>query len=229
MNERDLTMSFFEMLHHFYKANKKMIRMHYRDLTKKYLDYNDKEVNEDAFLRKPQFEALEMYIFVKEFLNNESVLEIFNDWKARNGAFEVGTLFETDNNQISFYDTNSINVSEMKKLLEKYQESYSNYIFALAMGIGKTILMATCIFYEFLLSNKWPSDPKYCHNVLVFAPDKTVLHSLKEIQTFDKSLVVPEEYVKVLDSNIKFHFLEENGVTLNTLDDSDFNIIISNN
>ena len=75
------------------------------------------------------------------------------------------------------------------------------------MGTGKTILMATCIFYEFLLSNKFPSDERFCHNVLVFAPDKTVLNSLREIQTLDKSLVVPPEYVSFLDSNIKFHFL----------------------
>lgn len=53
------------------------------------------------------------------------------------------------------------------------------------MGLGKTILMGTCIFYEFLVANKFPKDPHFCHNALVFAPDKTVLQSLKEIQTFD--------------------------------------------
>ena len=118
---------------------------------------------------------------------------------------------------------------EVYEMLIKYKEAYSNYIFALTMGLGKTILMATCIFYEFLLANKYPNDPRFCHNALVFSPDKTVLQSLKEIQTFDKSKVIPNEYVRILDSNIKFHFLEETGTTLNTLDDSDFNIIISNN
>jgi hypothetical protein len=88
--------------------------------------------------------------------------------------------------------------------------------------------MATCIFYEFLLANKYPKDKRFCHNALVFAPDKTVLQSLKEIMTFDKSLVVPQEYARVLDANIKIHFLEDTGTTLNTLDDSNFNIIISN-
>jgi len=66
------------------------------------------------------------------------------------------------------------------------------------------------------------------HDEEVFAPDKTVLQSLKEIITFDKSLVVPPEYARVLDSNIKFHFLDDTGITLNTLDNSNFNIIISN-
>lgn len=94
--------------------------------------------------------------------------------------------------------------------------------------LDKTILMATCIFYEFLLSNKYPKDDRFCHNALVFAPDKTVLQSLKEIVTFDKTLVVPPEYARVLDANMKVHFLDDTGTTLNTLDDSDFNIIISN-
>ena len=84
------------------------------------------------------------------------------------------------------------------------------------------------IFYEFLLSFKFPKDDRYCHNALVFAPDKTVLQSLKEIVTFDKSKVVPPEYIGVLDANIKVHFLEDTGTTLNTLDGSKYNIIVSN-
>lgn len=47
--------------------------------------------------------------------------------------------------------------------------------------------------------------------------------------TFDKTKVVPPEYARVLDQNIKFHFLEGTGITLHTIDDSDFNIVISNN
>ena len=72
-------------------------------------------------------------------------------------------------------------------------------------------------------------DKRFCHNALVFAPDKTVLESLREIMTFDKTKVVPPEYARVLDANIKFHYLDESGTTLQTIDDSDFNIVISNN
>jgi hypothetical protein len=110
--------------------------------------------------------------------------------------------------------------------MQSYQRVYPNYIFALTMGTGKTILMATCIFYEFLLANKFPSDERYCHNALVFAPDTTVLESL--IQTFDMTQVVPPEYVSFLSSNLKFHFLDETGTALSVLDKSRFNIIISN-
>src|SRR5260370_18303562 len=112
--------------------------------------------------------------------------------------------------------------------LKAYTRDYPNYIFAMTMGTGTTILMATCIFYEFILANKFPKDHKYCHNALVCAPDTAVLQALREIQTFDKSHVVPPEYVSWLDTNIRFHFLDEAGMTLNVLDQSRFNLIISN-
>lgn len=228
-NNMNLQTSFFQALKFFYDTNKKVIKKSYKDLTKKCLDYNDKECNPDAFLRKPQFEALEMYVFIKEFLNNQSVSEIFKDWMEKKGCFSESKLKIGENNQIDIFEYSTKEYKEVYEMLIKYKESYSNYIFALTMGLGKTILMATCIFYEFLLANKYPNDSRFCHNALVFSPDKTVLQSLKEIQTFDKSKVIPNEYVRILDSNIKFHFLEETGTTLNTLDDSDFNVIISNN
>ena len=112
--------------------------------------------------------------------------------------------------------------------MKAHARAYPNYIFALTMGTGKTILMATCIFYEFILANKFPKDPTYCHNALVFAPDKTVLQSLREIQTFDLTRVVPPEYVDFLTTHIQFHFLDQAGATLDVLDRSRFNIIISN-
>ena len=38
--------------------------------------------------------------------------------------------------------------------------------------------------------------------------------SLKEIQTFDKSKVVPPGYVNWLDSHLKFHFLDDTSLSL---------------
>ena len=219
---------FFDALRYFYESNRGKIRRSYKDLTKKYLDYNDKNINRDAYLRRPQFEALEMYIFIKEFLQNKKVFEIFDEWLNHKEKFSDTSYYNIDNGQVTFYDLKIKDSEELYEIMKKNSEGYSNYIFALTMGLGKTVLMATCIFYEFLLANKYPKDKRFCHNALVFAPDKTVLESLREIQTFNKSLVIPPEYARLLDSNIKFHFLDETGVTLNTLDNSDFNIIISN-
>lgn len=222
--------AFYEQLWFYYTNNRGKIRSRYNDLTKKFLAYNDKNENKEAFLRQPQFEALEMYIFIKEFMGNAHMFEMFDDWRKREGKFSDRSYYTIHKGgQGTLIDLGDEQNEIIFKQMKKYKEKYPNYIYALTMGLGKTILMATCIFYEFLLAKKYPKDKKFCHNALVFAPDKTVLESLREIMTFDKTKVVPLEYARVLDSNIKFHFLEESGITLHTIDDSDFNIVISNN
>src|SRR6266702_8608176 len=227
------TFPFYAHLRDFYVHNRGRIRQHYRELSRKYLDFNSPE-NANAFLRQPQFEALEMYIFFKEFLDNKPVHQLFKEWAERTEQFsERGFVAEYEGlGQVAqlgmFEEPTRETYNLVYSRLKAYTRDYPNYIFALTMGTGKTILMATCIFYEFILANKFPKDPTYCHNALVFAPDTTVLQALREIQTFDKSRVVPPEYVSWLDSNIRFHFLDEAGMTLNVLDRSRFNLIVSN-
>ncbi|MDR1895285.1 MAG: DEAD/DEAH box helicase family protein [Prevotellaceae bacterium] len=219
--------AFYEQLWYFYDMARGKIRSRYNPLTKKFLDYNDREKNPNAFLRKPQFQALEMYVFIKEFLDNRQLLDIFNMWVKKEGDFSDASYYAKG--RLGLFDGHiAAQTQTLFKQMERYKTDYPNYIYALTMGLGKTILMATCIFYEFLLSNKYPADKRFCQNVLVFAPEKTVLQSLKEIVTFDKTKVVPPEYATVLDANIKVHFLLETSTSLNTIDKSTFNIIISN-
>ena len=226
----DSALSFNTQLWYYYTVNRSKIRSRYNSLTKKFLAYNDKEINPNAFLRKPQFEALEMYVFIKEFMNNAQVYQMFDDWRNKRNNFSEASYYKLDrHNEMVLFDAPSEEQTDkLFKQMKKYQEAYPNYIYALTMGLGKTILMATCIFYEFLLAKKYPKDKRFCHNALVFAPDKTVLGSLREIMTFDKTKVVPPEYANVLDANINFHFLSDTDATLQTMDGSDFNIIISN-
>lgn len=222
---------FYQYLHEFYEQNKGIIRRRYKKLSLKFLDFNDPSSGSSSvFLRRPQFEALEMYVFLKEATNNEQLARIFKDWADENGIFEGRGRFSLDKgNQFGLFEHIAVkSYDEVFKMLKKAGQAYPNYIFALTMGLGKTILMATCIFYEFLLANKFPKDGRFCHNALVFAPDKTVLHSLKEIKTFDKSKVVPPEYVNWLDTHLQFHFLDDAGLSLNVIDRSKYNIIISN-
>jgi hypothetical protein len=230
-----LNFAFFRFLWRFYQDNRGAIRQNYKELSRKYLDFNNPEKNPKAFLRQPQFEALETYVFLKEFLGNAKVEEIFRAWYERSAKFEgrkFGSFLGTAGQEMfEFGESDELELNSYKVLFEKMRKNsrvYPNYIFALTMGTGKTILMATCIFYEFLLGNKFEKDPRYCHNALVFAPDKTVLHSLKEIESFDLTRVVPPEYVNFLTMHLRFHYLEEAGTSLDTLDRSRFNIIVSN-
>ncbi len=220
---------FYQYLWSFYADHKKEIWREYKPLTRGILsraDYTDAS----AFLRKPQYEAFEMYVFLKEFLNTPKLGELFENWCNNKGNFRYERTPVLQNERqyklFQYQDAESIkpSVAQLKKL----QQDYANYIFALTMGTGKTILMAVCIFYEFLLANKYPQDELYCHNALVLAPDTTVRESLREIMTFDKSKVFAPSYAKILDTKLRFHFLEGDGISLNTLDGSDFNIIIAN-
>lgn len=212
-NNPSIDLSLYHYLYKFYQYNKFSIQKSYRTLSLKLLQYNE----ENGYLRKPQLEALEMYIFLKEFCSNSQVIDIMTSFYHGKGIFANTKIDELE--------------SIPNKLLEDMRSTsrlYANYIFALTMGTGKTILMATCIFYEFILANKYEKDEHYCHNALVFAPDKTVLQSLREIETFDKTQVIPPEYVNWLDMNLKFHFLDDVNTTLSILDYSEFNIIITN-
>lgn len=228
--------AFFLCIRQFIEQERKRIYKEIKPLSRKFLEFNDQSKRVDAFLRKPQFEALETYVFLKEFCHNKKVWEIFENWYERKEEFEGRLTMGVENNQLTIFGPSELNGNEptkeayarLFKNVKDSQQDYSNYIFALTMGLGKTILMGTCICYEFLLANKYPKDENYCHNVIVTAPDKTVLRSLQEIQTFDKSLVVPPDYLNWLEANINFHFLDETGTSLNVLDGSKYNVIISN-
>jgi hypothetical protein len=230
----ELNHSFYIHLHEFYKQKRGLIRKNYTRLSKTFLDFND-PTQPSSFLRSPQFEALEIYIFLKEFLDNKPVYQLFEDWYNNDGKFEnrVSGGIEAIEGQLVQGDMFwEMSAKDYKGIFKKMKASnrgrlYPNYIFALTMGTGKTILMATCIFYDFLAGNKKGIDGRFIQNALVFAPDKTVLQSLREIESFDHAKVVPSEYMPIV-SEFKFHYLEEAGVSLNTMDGSKFNIIVSN-
>lgn len=225
--DQSLEFSFFNFLRWYYIDHKTEIRRTYTTETKKFLDYNDIDKNPEAWLRLPQFEALEMYVFIKEFLDNKTMQEIFKLWKNKESVFSDRSDRDIKG-QLSTYDLLMPQYDSFQDYLSNFTRNYPNYIYALTMGLGKTVLMATCIFYEFVLAYKRKDDERFCHNALVFAPDKTVLESLREITTMDKSKVVPKEFLNILDSHISFYFLDDSDSALPTIDGSEFNIVISN-
>lgn len=230
----ELNHSFYIHIHEFYKQKRGLIRKNYTRLSRAFLDFNESS-RAGSFLRKPQFEALEIYVFLKEFLENKPVYQLFEDWYNNTGKFEnkvSGGIEAVDGQLVQGDMFWEMSEKDYKGIFKRMKANnggrlYPNYIFALTMGTGKTILMATCIFYDFLAGNKKGNDERFIQNALVFAPDKTVLQSLREIESFDHSKVVPAEYMPIV-SEFKFHYLEDAGVSLNTLDGSKFNIIVSN-
>src|SRR5687768_16661476 len=76
---KDVEFPFYLHLKLFLDQEKRRIYSGFTPLSKKFLNFNNSD-NARAYLRKPQFEALEMYVFLKEFCNNKFLYEIFEDW-----------------------------------------------------------------------------------------------------------------------------------------------------
>ena len=228
---------FYQYLQYFLQAEHKRVYSAFSQLSKKFLNYNNPKENAKAYLRVPQFEALETYVFLKEFCENQKLWEIFEQWYNKTGKFEGRSFAGIDKRgQLELFGVTEFNqeitkeaFSKVFTMIKAMEQTYPNYIFALTMGLGKTVLMATSIFYEFLLANKFPRNPLYCHNAIIFVPDRTVRQSvIEDVQNLDKKKVVPQEYLSWLDANLKFHFLDDDSSQLSTIDKSDYNIIISN-
>lgn len=178
-----------------------------------------------GFLHEPQIEALETYIYLKEILGNKPSVAI------------VKAVFDNEKDLISSLGLSKEQAYELvfdkdkeEKINQRIHEQhngidYANQLYALTMGTGKTILMGTMMLYDFVLSFYHPQDKRFAKNALVFAPDTTIIESLKEIKNFDYTKVLPREYQSVV-LNIKYHYLESPETPLTPI--GNYNVVVSN-
>ena len=253
--EPQIERHFFDHLCTFYLKNKRAIRASYPALAKQFLDHNDPDKNPSRIseraggepLRRPQFEALEIYVFLKEYAGNKRVYEIFDAWYNRAEPFgdreDLGLPTDKSRQGYIFAEQDAAEIAAWGTLFARMRAAAladpetippnmpappPNYIFALSMGVGKTRLMGVCILYEFLLAKKYPQHAKYAHNALVFAPDTTVRDALREIEQMDFGAYLPASHAHTLPVEIKPRVLDDEVTTLQLHDGGDFHIIISN-
>lgn len=48
-----------------------------------------------------------------------------------------------------------------------YDEDYTDYVFSLPMGAGKTYLMAAFIYIDLYFANKDKNNPVWAHNFMI--------------------------------------------------------------
>ena len=178
-----------------------------------------------GYLHEPQVKALETYIYLKEILGNKSSVEI------------VKAVFDNEKDLISSLGLTKEQAYELvfdkdkeekinKRIHEQYNGiDYANQVYALTMGAGKTILIGTMMLYDFVLSFYHPEDKRFAKNALVFAPDTTIIESLKEIKSFDYTKVLPREYQSIV-LNLKYHYLESPETPLAPI--GNYNVVVSN-
>ncbi len=181
-------------------------------------------IERTAFLHKPQIEALETYVYLKEIAGNKPTGELFKAYFP--DQIEALTA-------LGYSDADAFKFLKEKRSLDEIldtafgESDYINQVFALTMGSGKTVLMAVMMMYDFVLSFHHPDDERFAKNALVFAPDTTIIESLKEIKTFDFTKVLPKEY-EIIMLNVKYHYLEDPKTPLSLIEGSNYNVIVSN-
>ena len=192
-------------------------------------------------MRDAQIEAIKVYLFLKiaceckpltqlfrqGFFNSIDLNEIELSKSTREYLFQnpaAAALFE----YVCLTNDKGEQVSEkLEKQIKKdpagidyneffrnafYGVSYTDYLFSLPMGAGKTYLMAAFIYLDLYFAYNEPTNPSFAHNFIIFAPSglkSSVVPSLKTIQNFNPSWILPEPAATDIKRMISFEVLDQ--------------------
>lgn len=93
-----------------------------------------------------------------------------------------------------------------------YGVNYADYLMSLPMGAGKTYLMAAFIYLDLYFAQNEPDNRAFAHNFLVLIPSglkSSIAPSLRTIEGFDPSWLIPEPAASDLKRLLKFEVLDE--------------------
>ncbi|GJG37666.1 DEAD/DEAH box helicase family protein [Prevotella lacticifex] len=93
-----------------------------------------------------------------------------------------------------------------------YGVTYPDYIFSLPMGAGKTYLMAAFIYIDLYFSGNEPDNKAFAKNFMILAPSglkTSILPSIKTIEDFDPTWILPEPAASKIRNEIMFEVLDE--------------------
>jgi type III restriction enzyme len=101
-------------------------------------------------------------------------------------------------------------LSISKKLF--YNVEYPDFLFSLPMGAGKTFLMAAIIYLDLYFALNEPDNKSFAHNFLILVPSglkSSIIPSLKTIERFDPSWILPEPSASTIKRMIRFEVLDQ--------------------
>lgn len=198
----------------------------------------DTESGTLRFLRQAQIRALEIYWYLRIVEDTPHILDLYRKLYPKKGdliralgvpqpAFEACD-FEVDDlfNRIRTKD-DFVKDFQLESLRETLNLAYPSYIFALAMGAGKTILIGAIIATEFAMALEYPQGP-FVQNALVFAPGKTILESLRELAAAPYEQILPPRLFKPFASSVKLTFTRDGEKDIPVIRGSIFNVVVTN-
>ena len=200
-----------------------------------------KYIVQRGMMRDAQMEAIKTYLFLKIACQNkplwklfvdgifndtnigqveltDKAREIFKSNKAAVALFQYSRLKDKKGKQLApeleTYIKQHADEIDYEAIFKKifYDVSYTDYLFSLPMGAGKTYLMAAFIYLDLYFAQNEPDNPSFAHNFMVMAPSglkSSIVPSLKHIKEFDPSWIIPEPTATQLRRLIKFEILDE--------------------
>ena len=175
-------------------------------------------------MRDAQIEAIKIYLFLKiahkcQPLNRLFIKGAFNSINLDDLALSVSTREYLENNPAAaaLFEYATLKNDKGEQVSEKiekqiskepsaikydeffdkvfYNVNYTDYLFSLPMGAGKTYLMAAFIYLDLYFAMNEPDNKAFAHNFIIFAPSglkSSVVPSLKTIQRFNPAWIIPE-------------------------------------
>jgi hypothetical protein len=220
-------------------ANKRNQWLNSPECTVKYLiDY----IHKTAVLRDTQIEAIEQYLFLKIKGENKPLWQLFSEGFFINGSEDLSrehisqasrVYLENNITALALFNFSKIKqngtalLPELENLIKEkadlldynkiiksifYNVNYTDYLFSLPMGAGKTYLMAAFIYLDLYFAQLEPENKNFAHNFLVLVPSglkSSIVPSLKTIENFNPSWVLPEPAASELKKILKFELLNQ--------------------
>ena len=195
------------------------------------------------FLRRPQLRALETYWYLRLVEGTPRIPHLYSRYfpKPSERLAALGVPAQNEPVTAILIDgggpealverilTDDAFARELKleSLRETLTLEYPSYIFALAMGAGKTILIGAIIATEFGMALEYPDGP-FVQNALVFAPGKTILEALKQLADVPFGRILPPRLYKEFAASLKLTFTRDGEKDLPVVRGSAFNAIVTN-
>jgi type III restriction enzyme len=192
-------------------------------------------------LRIPQLRALETYWYLRLCERTPHTFELYRKLYPR--STELLDALGLDHPEIKDSvideggvggiiskiqtDDNFARKFRLEALRESLNLAYPSYIFSLAMGAGKTILIGAIFATEFAMALEYPDGP-FVQNALVFAPGKTIIESLRQLAETPYDRILPPRLFKPFSASIKLTFTRDGETKIPVIPGSYYNVIVTN-
>jgi len=195
------------------------------------------------FLRGAQIRALETYWYLRLVEGTPHIFDLYKRYyETTTDLLEALGLGSDEFMRIALdegkdqlfnriqTDKKFVKNHKLESVHETLTLDYPSYIFALAMGTGKTILIGAIIATEFAMALEYHPDREgpFIQNALVFAPGLTILESLRELAEVDFSRILPPRLHKPFESTYKLIFTREGEKDIPVIRGSRYNLVVTN-